>query len=459
MVFRLVIDGVRRTWRVAAFAVFQLCMGFKMLGQVWPSSDRMAWTLSGALFLSFQAGLVFKSRELYQLPVSRRTLWLARWWLVVTAPVVIAQLAGTFAWWPAVSRWPTVDQIVLSMTFGVLYCGCHMALMTGSLGRSGDAPATFLSTVAFAPIMIALTAAPFVFAPYLPHSFAEMRITSAMVILAMAVLTARGYLHAPAIDARPSMRAARRVPSAHGPAPAVVMTPAGLVDRLTGLRLVLWNECRKQLITFSSMIAMGVAGWAVVSRFRPVPALGEVLRMAAMLPFSSPRALVSEPIVLGAVLMASTIVEPAMLENIRSLRRLPMSSARLGCLPVALGLVSASMLWIVLLAVHGLVLRTLPSSPRLDLFIAFAALTASTHAIRFIVPGQVVTRTMLGCMPVLIAFMAPGFAESWRPEIVQPCMVIGGLLILAASWVAMRHAVRRSSAIYRQQVPAAGVGI
>ena len=364
MVFRLVFDAARRKWLMGAFLVFQLYIFFKIPWKYWPSSDGMAWTMAGAAFLTALADELFRSREIHQLPVSRRTLWLARWWLSMTALALMAQLATIFAYWEARSHWPSVDYVVLSLIFAVLYCGCAMALQASAFERSGDEPATFVSTITFAPILIGFIAAPFLLAPYLPHSFAEMGPASAIVMLVMAAFTAHGYRHTPAIDARPHMRLARRVPSAHEPAPAVVLNPAGFAGRLTGLALVVWEESRKQLITFSSLIAIGVACWAIASRFRPVPALSEFLRLAAVMPFTSSRPVIAEPIVLGAIIVVVTVMEPGMVANIRSLRTLPISSARLACIPAGLGLVSAAMLWVVLLALHGFLAATLPASLR-----------------------------------------------------------------------------------------------
>ena len=464
MVLRLVLDAIRRKWVFGAFAGFQFFMLFRTVGRIWPSVDDMAWTLCAALWLSLAVVEVFRFRELYQLPISRRVWWLARWWMAVTVPVVMAQVAMVLVQWSVRSQWPGADQVLLSLTLGVLYCGCGMALWTTSLGRSGDAPGTFMSTVAFAPILIGFVAWPFVIAPYLPHSFAEVRVTWAVVLLAMAAFTVRGYLHTPAIEARPHKRVQKPgLPpelAAYNPASVVVMAPAGLVDRLTGLRLVLYTECRKHVVLFSVLMSMGVAFWAAVSLFRPSPALAEVFRRASLLPFSTTTASIAEPIVFGALLCVASQMEPGMVANIRALRPLPVSSARLSCLPLGLGLVCATTLWLVLLVLHGLVLWTLPVSPRLDLFVACAALAASTHVIRYAAPGQKATRGMLAFGPVALTWLALGyFSDSWRADVVQPAMLIGGLVTLAASWAVMHRAVGRSSSMYRQRPVAAGVGL
>jgi len=461
MVFHLFVDAVRRRWRVGAFAVFQLYIIVKFLLKLWPASEGVAWAMAGAWFLTIGAGELFRLRELYQLPVSRRVWWRAGWWVSMTASVLIAQVAVTLAYWSARSQWPSVDHIVLSMVLAVLGCGSALALQATSVWRSADTAVTWASTLVFLPVLIGFSAAPFVLASYLPHSFAEIQATEVIVMLAMAAFTLRGYLHLPAIEARGNMRRARPIPSPAVPSgpDGVAAAPAGFAGRLTGLKLVLWEECRKQLIVFSSLIAIGVACWAIASRFRPVLALVEVLRLASVLPFTSASAMISEPIIYGAfVAVAAVMIEPGMVANIRSLRTLPMSSARLACIPAGLGLISATMLWTVLLAVHGLATRTLPASLRPDLFVAFAAFAASAHTIRFLAPGALVGKSMLGFVPVAIVWLALGFSDSWRTDVVQPAMFIGGLVMLAATWLTMRRAVIRSSAIYKLRPAAVRMG-
>jgi hypothetical protein len=328
------------------------------------------------------------------------------------------------------------------------------------LWRLEDAPVTGVSMLAFVPVFIGFIAAPFVIAPYLPHSFAQIGVTAVVLMVALAAVTVRGYLHDPAIEARENLRRASRIPPVPSGPHGVAAAPAGFTDRLTGLTLVLWDEGRKQLIVFASLIAIGVACWAIASRFRPVPALVEVLRLAGVMPFTSSGAMISEPIIYGAfVAVAAVMVEPGMVANIRSLRTLPMSSARLACIPAGLGLISATMLWTVLLAVHGLAAGTLPASLRPDLFIAFAAFTASAQAIRFLAPGALVGKSMLGFVPVAIVWLVLGyFSDAWQTDVAQLAMLVGGLLMLAATWVAMRHAVARSSAIYKLRPNAVRMG-
>ena len=459
MVSRLIIDAVRRKWLIGAFAVFQLQILLQAAGEFWPSVDRRAWIMAGAWFLSMAANDLFSSRVLYQLPVSRRTWWIAKWWIAVVGTVLIAQLASLVAQWRTGSPWMSVEQTLLSMMFGILYCGFSMAVRTTSLAKSADAPllARFLSVVAFMPMMVLAIAAPFLLSPYLPHSFADLHATGIVVLLVMAGVTILGFRHHPEITARPYLQLARRISSVtpvssdRSAAPPMAAPPTGFFERLTGAKMMLWEESRKQLITFSMVIMAGIAWWAVGSQYHAWPPLGEVLRRASMLPFSRPGSSPAEPMIFGFLVGVASIADVWMTARIRSLRTLPVSSARLGSLPVVLGLVSASMLWIVLLVLQGLVLRTPPSSLRPDLFTAFAALTAMAHTIRFVAPGQPVLRSMLGLAPIGMFLMTLAYIadSTWRPVPPRSAVLLASLLALAASWAVMRLAVTRSSTMYR----------
>jgi hypothetical protein len=172
-----------------------------------------------------------------------------------------------------------------------------------------------------------------------------------------------------------------------------------------------------------------------------------------LLPFSSPHVSVVEHIIFGVLVTIATLADPWMAARMRSLRTLPISSARLSSIPVGLGLVSASMLWIVLLVLHALVLRTLPSSLRPDLFIAFAALTAVAQTLRFAGPGQAVAKSTFAFLPIAVIWLAVEYftdsADPWHAEHVQRAMLMGGVLTLALCWMLMRHAVVHSSRLYK----------
>jgi hypothetical protein len=490
MVLRLVLDVVRRKRTAIGLAVAQFYLVGKIFWEKWPAADPMAFLLAGEAFLIILVMPVLQSREIYQLPVSRRTLWLAHWWLATAGAVLVGQLAMSFAQWSAQSRWPGGEQLVLSTTFAFLYGGCAMALVATRVGRWAAKPMPlprmaarpaarpparpvnvtwliFRVALRAAPVVLAILAAPavplvapFFFARYLPHTVSAFAAPSAIVMLTMAAVSVWGYVHQPDLEARPSLRVARphlaqpgRAPE--GPERTVVTARTRFIDRLTGQRLPLWTMSRKYLITYSSVIALGIVWWWVTSFYKAVPALATALSRTDMLPFASRSAHVTEPITVGSLLVIAAMLDMGSVTNIRSLRILPVSTTQLSYIPLGLGLVSAAMLWIVFLALHGLVLRTLPVSFRPDLFTAFMALTALSHVLRITLPGQPPARAMMSLAPLGIIWLALGYSDSFRTDLVQPAMFVGGLLVLAASFALMRRAVTRSSRIYQPRAIAA----
>jgi len=180
------------------------------------------------------------------------------------------------------------------------------------------------------------------------------------------------------------------------------------------------------------------------------PSLTVFLRNVDALPLSSHRANFTEMLSWGFLLMFLNWRIPWITASVRSLRTLPISSRQFSWLPVGLGLISATALWIVLSVLHLVVTGTIPVAPRIDLFSAFAAVTAIGHTIRFITPGQLKTKGMAGMAPAMIGILAVIFVDTWHPEIVQPAMLVGGILLLAASVAVMRYSVTRTSRMYRQ---------
>lgn len=452
MVFHLVIDAMRRKWLRGAIAVLQLYIFFNMLGKFWPSTQGVGWTMSGAVFLSVLAGDHYQSRELYQLPVSRRQWWLARWWLCITAPVVLAQLAVVWSEWSERSTWLTVDQHILFIAFGLLYCGCGLFVQSTGFGQAGEQPFTLGSAGWAFLAILGMTAAPWAIGEFLPRSWSELNAAWFVVIAVMAALTVIGYRYTPPIKARPWARPAQRFIAAAPAQPKPVsLKPVKWTDRLTGTKLVLWDESRKHFLIFTFLIVVGVSVWAIASQVRQVPALATVLRMAGALPFSDSRREISEVIVYGAVLAFAGFAD-GWSARLRSLRALPVSSTRLAAFPLVLGLVSAAVLALALLVLHLLVLRTMPVTPRLDLFLTFAGLTAIASTIRFAGPGDLTMRGMLGFAPVGAIWLGFGFAETRQQmNTVQNALGMAGPVLLIISWAVMRYAVGHRSAMYRPQ--------
>jgi hypothetical protein len=490
---RLILDAVRRKWITIGFVFFQAFLYRNIGWDAWPRIDPLAFLLMFVAFLAMAAGAILESRELWQLPVSRRTRWLARWWLSTAGPVLAVIPAASLAQWFHQSPRPGVEQIAITATMAFLYCGCVMALAATRFGRWGDKPLVMpappAEAVARPPItpvtlrwviaralvralpmaFVALllpVVAPFVLARYLPHTWSSMDAMSAALVLLMAAATIWGYRYQPALTARPHVRIRRaNAPRAGTPEPRQVPASASsakiaaaprFVDRLTGWRLPLWQAARRCVLTYVTLLGLGIAWWWVASFYRSVPALAVLLRNADMLPLSSPTAHVTEPITMGVLFVVVGMQDIGLVANMRPLRALPLSSTRLSCIPLALGLIAAATLWMVLFVLQILVLRTMPVSWRPDLFVAFMALTALSHVLRMTLPGSQPVRTMVSMAPLGIIWWLPlVHSDSFRTDLIQPAMFIGGLLVLVVSFLVMRRAVTRGSRIYRTASTAA----
>lgn len=94
MVSRLVVDSVRRDkWQFLIWVIqignFSRSVGFsaKVL-------NPLAFAMVGSLFLAAISSLGLGHRSILQLPISRRTWWLARWWKDAAVVPIVALLAA-----------------------------------------------------------------------------------------------------------------------------------------------------------------------------------------------------------------------------------------------------------------------------------------------------------------------------------------------------------------------------
>ena len=452
MIATLLVDAIRRKRFGIAFGVFQGYLLSKILLKIWPEAQIAACAVAFAGFGQLTVGpLLFQSRELYMLPVSRQTWWRASWWIGTAGVSAMAVIGVTLGAWEVRSEVPSFAPASLTFVLCFLYCGLGKTLLA-RYQRPLDAPAT-LSSLVLAPFFILwIVAAPFVLASSLPHAWSDLSLATSAVLVMVAAMGVPGYLHRPAIEARLSMRAARPVAqlAATSQVDTLPARPA-FADRLTGWRLVLWDETRKHLYLFCFVIGFAIVAWAVASFVRPVPDLVSFLRNADAFPFSSHAAHVTEPITWGVFVFATAFLDPWMCSSLRPLRALPMSSGRLACLPVAMGLLASITLGGVLLVLHLVMLRTLPVALRLDLFVAFAALIALGYTIRFLAPGRPQAGTA-SMAPIAIVWLVLGyFSDDWRASAVQSAALVGAPVFLAACYGVMRLALTRYSRLYRQR--------
>jgi hypothetical protein len=189
-----------------------------------------------------------------------------------------------------------------------------------------------------------------------------------------------------------------------------------------------------------------------------VPAFTQFLKSVDLLPLASSRAQVTEQVTWMFLFFFTNFREPWLFASTRRLRTLPLSPDVISLLPMALALISVSALWILLLALHLIVLHTIPASPRSDLFLAFAGLTAIAHSIRVLTAGSGVTRSMLPLAPAAVLLMSIAavidYWKTWHPELVQPAMFAGGMALMIAAYGLTRYSLTRTARVYRARAVA-----
>jgi len=235
MIPTLLVDAIRRKRFGIAFGVFQGYLLSKILLKIWPEAQIAACAVAFAGFGQLTVGpLLFQSRELYILPVSRQTWWRASWWIGTAGVSAMAVIGVTLGAWEVRSEVPAFAPASLTFVLCFLYCGLGKTLLA-RYQRPLDAPAT-LSSLVLAPFFILwIVAAPFVLASSLPHAWSDLSLAASAVLVMVAAMGVPGYLHRPAIEARLSMRAARPVAqlAATSQVDTLPARPA-FADRLTG---------------------------------------------------------------------------------------------------------------------------------------------------------------------------------------------------------------------------------
>lgn len=475
MVPRILLDLVKRRWFQIAFAVFQVSWIIRAIWQFAPGSDVWAAPLASLWFLTTMPAQMLVGRENYQLPVSRSEWWRARWWMSTAGAATVATLAAAAARLQMGRPQEGVQRVVLFMSFAFLYAGCVMALVATRVGRQLDQPVDrqpklsppgtfkndptinlrrftagiFLRAIgSMLGVTVAAVALSFQLARWLPHTSSEISVTSAVMALVMLAATVFSYRHRPAIVARPGPRGVR---AARGSESAKPGARGRFVDRLTGLRLALWEEGQWQLISFVTVMVLLFVGWAAKTAFSGAPALPMFLASVDALPFSASAPHETEPFTWITLFFLVLTLDALRMTGVRPLRVLPMSTARLSGLPVAIGLISASALWVTLLALHFLTQPGPPVTLRPDLFIGFAAIMSITHTIRLSTPAQTIMRSVFCFAPIILVVAGSlFFLDSWRPGVWRAVLFFGGLAGLGTSYAAMRLVVQRGSWIYRR---------
>ena len=200
MMATLLVDAIRRKRFGIAFAAFQVYLICKVLLKIWPEAQIAACAMGFAGFGQVAFGqLLFQSRELYMLPVSRQTWWRTSWWIGTAGASAMAVTGVTLAAWEVRSEVPAFAPVSLIFVLCFLYCGVGETLHA-RYQRPLDAPAT-LGSLALAPLlMLWIVAAPVVLATSLPHAWSDLGLPTAAVLVMVTAMGVPGYLHRPASD-------------------------------------------------------------------------------------------------------------------------------------------------------------------------------------------------------------------------------------------------------------------
>jgi hypothetical protein len=471
VIFRLIVEALRRRWIWTAYFVGQVTYLGKSFWSVGPWLDEVSFTLVAACFLSQPAMNWFAAREFAVLPVSRRTFWLARWWGSVVLPAVVATGAAHLGLWIAQPDGWNWGVTAMGVAYSVLYLGAIQAWRTTRMGRRGDEVATKTNVWVPLILMFGIWFAPFAFGPYLPHVPAEVGPVTALLMIAGAVATLRGFRYSPPILARPSrggalwapaVRPARVMPAPAEPttedretrsALAVGDATSGdkLVDRLRGLRLLFWLEARLDLIAFLTVVTVVLIIWTtgtLFSRTPNPPALAYVLSKIGFLPFTGAAGAVNDAMALLAFAFTATMFPRRRIEHMRLLRALPFSTGRLMSTMVSFSVVSAGLIWLVLLVLHLLVQRTLPHAFRPELFLAAIALMTLLLGLRLTFVGTQVPAQawqMAGISAVGALWYGACTVTTVDPAV---GMFAGDALVFGAGYLLIRRCVTRRSGLY-----------
>lgn len=447
LVKRLVVDALRRCWVVYA-AVFGMTLGLSWLGAKAASEtavfsnmqDVLPWGLIGAWFAGIPLMVFLEFRELTMLPVSRREAWRARWWLAVClAP--LAASGGLVAAHAMFSAPATVETLILSFVYGVLYAGCGLVMQI-AMPLSAQRLHGWKLTVALIfqlSIWLAGAAAPMGFAAHLPHTFGGLAGPMVNVLIAAAGITGSAYFYRPpnaARASRPNFARSQDLSS---------ITRTGLIDRLTGVEVIAFRAVRQHAAFFALTLLIAVAYW----RMDPAHlGLAEFFRASTALIFEGAGPGTSAVIPIFMLLVVSPIApDTDLIGDIRRLRALPLSATTLALTLSGAGVLFASAQWIFLLILHAIVAGTAPHTLRPELFLSVAGVFALVQSVRLALrSGGLIVAIGAG---ILIALGAVRFMVGADTTTVRLLLGLAGATALALSFLINRWSIRNRSGVYK----------
>jgi len=403
-----------------------------------------------AMGVGVMLGVVFESRELHYLPISRKNIWRARWILSIT-PVILSAVFGLlgFAIMLAISQVTSLGTrtdkswILPATVFQLVYIGSLLAasIPASYLTRRIVLPARRL-LVNVALVLSAIVLG-FLIEQRLPKQWQEMT-GGLVVILAIGLcLTVIGFFHSPKIAPReflakplnPATRASK-------PDLKARETWAGR----TGLNLLVGRQVLAFLITgavcgIGSQLPLLLEGWQPADRAALIERGGTL--------FGSPDLILAVAYFLMPVLLSAmwTAFAPDWL-RVRELRVLPMTTRTVAAMFTLLPTLTWLTFWLFLLAGYWLLTGHLPSTFRLDLLAGIVGLTcllnsASMQA-RAKAPGGFLLLHLLSCAEFILLYM---YVQPLSPAVTSLVLEFG-LIGVGVSFLLNVRALQRNNTVY-----------
>jgi hypothetical protein len=466
MLRHLILDLLRRLWRVYAGTA-------AILAFFWAIADSLSFDSGFFPALSLAAIFVlgpmiavtqFAAMEMLLLPVSRRDMWRATWFVVGVlscGATLTAKLAGVtagrvFTPEPSLGLTQTAISSLLDVAYAGVAVGALVALRPAWTSLPGRGVVRVLMVL---PVVVFAGGAlwGFLLQSYLPTEWWQMRGPAASLLVAGIGILAAAYFYVPPAGVRPARPGAQA--RARRPPALVFNWPS--IGSLSGVHLLLVESVIAATSVFVLMILM-LVGIETVTE--PNALLMDVLRSLHFLPFESEAASVKLfPLaIFGAVAMnTANAMGPARNLCFRHLRAMPLTTRGLILLLLGRRALGWLAIWTILAVLHVITLRMLPETLRPELLAVCLGADALIYAlqVRWQVGGMMLTLAMMTVLILSLGlvFVLPlGFLPSSTAAVLMFAFGLGAAI--AAVRLSDRT-LRSSSKLYAPAPRVAPAGL
>jgi hypothetical protein len=403
-----------------------------------------------AMGMGVMLGVVFESRELHYLPISRKDIWRARW-ILSLVPVVLSAVIGilAFAIVLAISQVTPLGArtdrswLLPSTVFQLVYIGSLLAASIPALYLTRRIALPARRLLVNVVLVLSAMALGLQVEQQLPRQWQEMT-GGIVVILGIGLcLTAIGFFHSPKILPREFVTKPLKA-SSHATKPD--LKAREMWAGRTGLNFLVWRQVLAFLITG---VVCGIMSHLPVLFLVWQPADRAALIERGGTLFESPDLILAVSYFLVPLLLSAmwTAFAPDWL-RVRELRVLPITTRTVAAMFTLLPLLTWLTFWLFLLAGYWLLTGHLPSTFRLDLLAGIAGLTcllnsASMQA-RVKAPGGFLLSHLLSCTGFILLYL---YLQPLSPAVTSLVPEIG-LIGVGVSFLLNVRALQRNSSVY-----------